>query len=156
MKIIRYLILERLYEWSKLPYRFLFKSEAPWGISAKQLLTYPENSLGYHLGCFLLRNHFTPEPQLENHDIYHVLTNTGISVPEEIAMQFYLLGNGKRSLYLFIVIAIGSILFMDEIPHFREAFSKGRSAHMFYNLNFLKLLEQPLAQLQHTFKITLQ
>lgn len=156
MRTIRYLLLERLYEWSKLPYRILFKSEAPWGITVKELLQYPEQSLGYHLGCFLLRNHFIPEPKLENHDIYHVLTNTGISVPEEIAMQFYLLGNGKRSLYLFTVLLMGSLLFMDEFPRFWNAFQKGRSAHKFYNLNFLRLLERPLDQLQYSFKIISQ
>lgn len=154
MKTLRYLLLERLYEWSKLPYRLLFKKEAAWGISVKELLALDQHTLGYHLGCFLLKHHFTPEPQLEDHDIYHVLTDSGISVPEEIAMQFYLFGNGKRSAYLFTVLAIGSILFIDELPRFRNAYKKGLKAHRFYDLNFLKLLTHPLTDLQHTFKIS--
>ncbi|MBV1925224.1 MAG: ubiquinone biosynthesis protein COQ4 [Dokdonia sp.] len=155
MKTLRYLLLEKLYEWSKIPYRWLFKNEAPWDLSLKELLSFPSDSLGYHLGCFLLKNHFTPEPQLEDHDVFHVLTQTGISVPEEIAMQFYLLGNGKRSAYLFTVVCIGTLLFPDEVPRFINSFQKGRKAHRFYNLNFLKLLPLPLQQLQQTFKITL-
>jgi ubiquinone biosynthesis protein Coq4 len=154
MKTLRYLLLERLYEWSKLPYRLLFKQEASWDIPVKKLLRYPIESLGYHLGCFLLQHHFTPEPQLEDHDIYHVLTGSGISVPEEIAMQFYLFGNGKRSIYLFMVIALGMLLFPDHIKRFWTAFKTGRKAHPFYHLNFLKLLHQPLTTLQYTFKIS--
>ncbi|MFT5751063.1 MAG: ubiquinone biosynthesis protein Coq4 [Flavobacteriales bacterium] len=154
MKTLRYLLLEKLYEWSKIPYRWLFKDEAPWDLSLKELLSFPSDSLGYHLGCFLLRNHFTPEPQLEDHDVFHVLTQTGISVPEEIAMQFYLPGNGKRSAYLFTVLCIGTLLFPDEVPRFINSYQKGRKAHRFYNLNFLKLLPIPLQQLQQTFKIT--
>ncbi|WP_299679215.1 Coq4 family protein [uncultured Dokdonia sp.] len=154
MNTLRYILLERLYEWSKIPYRFLFKKEAPWDISVKDLLKYPLESLGYHLGCFLLQHHFTPEPQLEDHDIYHVLTGSGITVPDEIAMQFYLFGNGKRSMYLFMVLTLGTFLFPDHIKQFWNAYKKGRKAHAFYHLNFLKLLQQPLTKLQYTFKIT--
>ncbi len=154
MKTLRYLLLERLYEMSKVPYRLLFKSEPAWDLSVKELLAYPPESLGYHLGCFLLKHHFTPEPQLEDHDIYHVVTEAGISVPEEIAMQFYLLGNGKRSLYLCMVIGLGFLLFPDEIKRFYTAFKKGRSAHRFYDLNFLKLLYYPLTDVRTTFKIS--
>ena len=154
MDMIRHLILERLYEWSKLPYRWLIKREEPWNITAPVLCTYPEDSLGFHLGCFLLQHHFESEPQLENHDVYHVLTKSGITVPEEIAMQYYLLGNGKRSLYLFGVLAIGTFLFPDYFLQFISAYKKGKQAHSFYHLNFLKLLDQPISKLTSIFKIS--
>lgn len=155
MERLRHLLVERLYEYSKLPYKLLFKKKPAWGLTVKQLLQYRQETLGYHLGCFLLRYHFTPEPQLEDHDIYHVLTGSGISVPDEIAMQFYLFGNGKRSLYLFMVLLIGSILFYDELSKFKNAYQKGKAAHRFYDLNFIKLLSNPVKELQYTFKITL-
>ena len=153
MKTIRYLLLEQLYEYSKKPYKLLFKKEVAWGISVSELLSYPPNTLGYHLGCFLLKYHFTPEPQLENHDVFHVITATGISVPEEISMQFLLLGNGKRSLYLLLVICIGSILFPDHWSVFKTAFYRGKKAHRLYDLNYVKLLHTPLHQLQSTLNI---
>lgn len=155
MKTLRYLLLEKLYEWSKIPYRWLFKNEAPWDISVKELLTYPSETLGYHLGCFLLGHQFTPEPQLEDHDVFHVLTQTGISVPDEIAMQFYLLGNGKRSAYLLTVLCVGTLLFPDELHRFKKSYQNGRKAHRFYDLNFLKLLPISLNQLQQTLKINI-
>ena len=153
MKTIRYLILEQLYEYSKKPYRLLFKKEVAWGISIPELLSYPPDALGYHLGCFLLKYHFTPEPQLENHDVFHVLTDIGISVPEEISMQFFLLGNGKCSLYLLLVIGMGIMLFPDHWPRCIAAFKRGQKAHRLYDLNYVKLLNTPLQQLQTTLNI---
>ena len=153
METLRYLLLERLYEWSKIPYRLLFKKEAAWGISLKELLEYSPETLGYHLGCFLLTHHFTSEPQLEDHDVFHVLTATSIAVPDEIAMQWLLFGNGKRSLYLFIALTVGTTLFIDHFKSFIKAFKRGKKANRFYNLNYLNLLTQPLTDLQHTLKI---
>lgn len=151
---MRHILLELLYEWSKIPYKKWFKKERPWDISAKELIQYPETSLGFHLGCFLLRHDFNPEPQLENHDVFHVLTQLGISVPQEIAMQFYLLGNGKRSIYLFLVLILGLTLFIDYITLFQKAFLLGRKAHSFHHLAFKSLLLEPLIELQQTFNIT--
>lgn len=150
---MRALLLEILYEWSKVPYQKWFKKELPWDLSVSQLLMYPENSLGFHLGSFLLQHDFTPQPKLENHDVFHVLTKTGITVPDEISMQYYLLGNGKKSAYLYIVITIGTLLYPDKFSTFRTAYSNGRSAYTFYQLDFKKLLDQPLATIQTTFLI---
>jgi len=150
---MRRLILERLYEWSLAPYRKWFKTNTPWELPATTLLQYPSESLGFHLGCFLITYDFSPQPQLEDHDVFHTLTQSGITVPEEIAMQFYLLGNGKRSIYLFIVIILGGLLFPDHYRRFREGYRKGKQAHRFYHLDFLQLLDHPLHELKTTFNI---
>jgi len=150
---MRNIILESLYEWSKKPYQKWIKKSDPWDIPVNALLQYPEPSLGFHLGCFLLKNNFDIQPKLEDHDVFHVLTNTGISVPEEISMQYYLLGNGKRSLYLFTVIGIGTVLYPDYLKLFLNAYKSGKKAFQFYHLDFLKLLHQPVHRLQNTFLI---
>ncbi|WP_298548227.1 Coq4 family protein [uncultured Aquimarina sp.] len=151
---MRSILLEILYEWSKIPYQKWFKKEEPWDISVSQLLKYPTTSLGFHLGSFLLQHDFTPQPKLENHDVFHVLTKTGITVPEEISMQYYLLGNGKKSLYLYTVIFIGTLLYPDKFKMFRTSYTKGRSAYTFYQLDFKKLLDQPLDTIRTTFLIS--
>ncbi|MBW1294932.1 ubiquinone biosynthesis protein COQ4 [Aquimarina litoralis] len=150
---MRAILLETLYEWSKIPYQKWFKNEKPWDISMKQLLAYPKETLGFYLGAFLLQHDFSPQPKLENHDVFHVLTQTGITVPEEIAMQYYLLGNGKKSIYLFMVIFIGTILYPDKFNLFRSAFRKGKSAYSFHQLDFRKLLHTPLTTIRTTFLI---
>lgn len=151
---MRALILEMIYNWSKKPYQKWFKKQAAWDISVQTLIQFPKESLGFHLGGFLLMHNFSPQPKLENHDVFHVLTNTGISVPEEISMQYYLLGNGKRTLYLIFVIFIGTLFYPDKINIFKKAYSKGKSAYPFYNLDYKKLLHQPIHKLQTTFLIS--
>jgi hypothetical protein len=150
---MRDLIIEKMYEWSKKPYQKFFKKNEPWPITSKDLISYPEESLGFHMGCFLLKYHFEIQPKLEDHDVFHVLTNTGVSVTEEIGMQYYLLGNGKRSAYQFAVIAIGTLFYPRQWKLFNSFYRRGKSAHQFYDLPFEKMLLQPLQNIQNTFNI---
>lgn len=147
-------ILEKLYDWSKIPYQRFFKQNDAWNISIKKLLNYPDGSLGNCLGNFLNRNSFDLQEKLESHDVFHVLTNTGVTVPEEISMQFYLLGNGKRSLYLFSVISLGLLLYPDYLNLFKSAYKKGTEALQFHQLDFLKMLYQPVSKIKSTFLIS--
>ncbi|WP_282179255.1 hypothetical protein [Maribacter stanieri] len=149
---MREAILEKLYDWSVTPYQYFKKNEA-WQYNAEELKEYPSNSLGYHMGEFLVANNFQLQEKLESHDVFHVLTNTGTSVPEEISMQFYLMGNGKRSLYLFTVILIGSILYPEYWRFFKLKYTCGKSALPFHQLEFQKLLHQPIQRIKSTFLI---
>jgi ubiquinone biosynthesis protein Coq4 len=146
-------LIEKMYEWSKIPYQRFFKNKKAWDIDKQELLAYPEETLGYHLGQFLQKNHFDIQPKLEDHDIIHVLTNTGVSVREEIGMQYYLLGNGKKSLYLYIVILSGTFFYPTHIDYFLKEFKKGKTAYRFHYLDFSKLLLIPTETIQQTFKI---
>ncbi len=151
---MRAFILEIIYEWSKKPYQKWFKKQPSWDITVKALIQYPKESLGFHLGCFMLQHDFSPQPKLENHDVFHVLTNTGVSVPEEVSMQYYLLGNGKRSIYLISVIFLGTLLYPDKIQLFNKAYKKGKAAYAFHQLDYKKLLHQSIQSLQTTFLIS--
>ncbi len=147
------IIIEKLYRIVKVPYEYLFKNQKAWDISISDCINLPEESLGFHLGCFLLKYNLEPQPRLEEHDIYHVLTNTGVLVTDEINMQFYLLGNGKRSLFVFMVIATGLVFYPFRIKTYLESYRKGKQAHQFYHLDFLKMLPVSLANLKSTFNI---
>jgi len=149
---MRALILEKLYEWSLIPYQSFKKNEA-WDVGIEDLLHYPKETLGYQMGYFLQKNNFDLQEKLESHDVFHVLTNNGITVPEEISMQFYLLGNGKRSVYLFSVILLGSLLYPDYLKLFTAKYHLGKSALPFHQLNFYKLLNQPISRVKETFLI---
>ncbi len=146
-------ILESLYELSKRPYQRFFKQNEAWPYSTKDLLRFKEDSLGYHLGRFLVKHHFELQPKLENHDVFHVLTNTGVTVSEEISMQFFLWGNGKRSAYLFAVLVFGTALYPDYWVLFAKSYRCGRKALSFHQLHFAKLLHFPLARIKSTFLI---
>lgn len=150
---MRDLIIEKMYEWSKKPYQKFFKKNEPWKVTPKELIQYPQESLGFHMGCFLLKYNFEMQPKLEDHDVIHVLTNTGVSVIEEIGMQYYLLGNGKRSAYLYMVIFIGTIFYPTRFKTFLDYFKRGQNAHHFYDLDFEKLLLIPIQNIKSSFNI---
>lgn len=150
---MRALILELLYDWSKVPYQKFIKKGEPWPVGLADFMQYPNTSLAFHLAKFLLKHNFGIQPKLEDHDVFHVLTGTGTTVPEEISMQYYLWGNGKRSLYQIAVITLGTLLFPDYIKLFLSAYRRGRSALVFHHLDFLKLLGQPIKRIKSTFLI---
>lgn len=149
---MRAIILEKLYEWSLIPYQSFKKNEA-WDVGIEDLLQYSKDTLGYQMGYFLLSNNFDLQEKLESHDVFHVLTGTGITVPEEVSMQFYLLGNGKRSIYLLTVIFLGTLLFPDYLRMFLSKYRRGKSALPFHQLDFYKLLNQPIDRIKDTFLI---
>lgn len=146
-------LIEKLYECTKKPYQKYFKKNEPWNIAKNELMNYPEESLGLGLGNFLNKHHFDIQEKLEDHDIIHVLTNTGISVYEEIGMQYYLFGNGKRSLYLFMVTLSGIIFYPKKIKYFIQQYKKGKEALPFHYLDFSKMLSLSVQTIQQTFKI---
>ena len=150
---MRDLFIEKMYELSKKPYQKFFKKGNAWDVKVNQLIQLPDDSLGFHLGCFLLKYNFEIQPKLEDHDIIHVLTNTGISVVEEIGMQYYLYGNGKRSLYLMMVIISGTLFYPTRFSYFKQQYKRGKTAHEFYGLDFLNMLPVPLTHIQKTFNI---
>jgi len=146
-------LIEKMYESTKKPYQKYFKKNEPWKINKAELMDYPKESLGYGLGNFLYKNHFDIQQKLEDHDIVHVLTNTGITVFEEIGMQYYLLGNGKKSLYLFLVILSGTLFYPKRLSYFIKQFQRGKRALPFHYLDFSKMLFMPIYTIQQTFKI---
>lgn len=142
-----------MYELSKKPYQKFIKKGKAWDVTIAHLIQLPQDSLGFHLGCFLLKYNFEIQPKLEDHDVIHVLTNTGISVVEEIGMQYYLLGNGKKSLYLVMVIISGTLFYPTRLNYFKQQYSRGKNAHSFYDLDYSKMLKIPVTSIRETFNI---
>lgn len=105
------------------------------------------------LGEFLVKNNYSIQPNLEEHDVYHVLTNCGTTVKEEIKMQFYLLGNGKKTPFVFIVIS-ASIFYPFCYREFIECYKKGKKSLSFYHLDFSKMLHIPIQNIKTAFNIT--
>jgi ubiquinone biosynthesis protein Coq4 len=146
-------LTERLHNWSTKKYIKYLKKNHSWNISQYELLDFPEETLGFELGSFLSSNDFEMHPQLEDHDVFHVLTKTGTSVTEEIGMQFYLFGNGKKSLYLFVVIVLGTLFYPIRFSYFLNQYEKGKTAHYFHYIDFSKMLYQHVSTIRQTFKI---
>ena len=133
--------LTTLYLHSQRIYTTLFKSTSEWRIQRRELLEYHPATLGYHLGAFLEDHDFELLPKVEQHDVYHVLTGYGTAVEDEVALQFLCLGNGKRSLYLFGVIVIGTLVLPEYFKHYWQSFLNGKRLSPFYCYDYRNLLE---------------
>ncbi|MAZ28294.1 MAG: hypothetical protein CL868_14620 [Cytophagaceae bacterium] len=131
-----------------------FKKNKPWGITIQELLDHKIGSLGHHLGCFLLQHKFNPQPKCEDHDVFHVLTTYSTDTADEIAMQFYLHGNGKRSPFLNLALACGLLFYMDKYSLFFTAHHKGSQALPIYLVDYSKILDMPLQEFREKFKLT--
>ena len=143
-----------LVKYSKPLYGLWFKQGSkPWNLSTLELLQYPEHSLGRELGLFLVANELNPMPKFEDHDIYHVLLGYGTLVVDEARMQFFLLGNGKRSLFSLGTGCIAFCFFPERWPLFYEAFKRGRSSGQVFKTDFLGILETPVNELRSHFQI---
>jgi len=142
-----------LFEKSQTVYTNLFKNHASWNISKKDLLEYPNDSFGKHLGNFLNKNGFELIPKVERHDAYHTLTGYGVNVEDEIALQCLCFGNGKRSLYLYGAIILGTCILPDYLPYYFKSFQKGRNAYSFHHYDYRKLLLIPIEDLRTMFSI---
>lgn len=125
-----------------------FKKKKPWRIKESELYELDSDSFGYHLGLFLKKNSFHLIPKVERHDAYHVMTNYGTEVQDEIALQYLCFGNGKRSPYLFGVIILGTLILPDYLNYYIDPYKTGKDSHPFHNLNYENLLERPLHQLR--------
>lgn len=142
-----------LYDWSQIVYTKLFKrNKEAWGISKSEFLLYPEGTLGKAMGKFYQEKGFSIMPKLENHDAFHVITETGTEIQDEIAMQYLLFGNGKLSLYMFSMIGIGTFLYPEFIRYYVKSYQKGKILASFHDIEFQELLDSNLYFLQSTIR----
>ncbi|MGB5981318.1 MAG: Coq4 family protein [Nonlabens sp.] len=130
-----------------------WKLKNPWKLEVGSLLQYPENSLGFHTGCFLLTNNFNLQPSCEDHDIYHVLTGAGIGSLDEIAMQYWLMGNGKLSFPTIATVCAGAIIYPDKLKGFYQSLKNGAATRPIHNLNHIILLGMPLEELNQQLNL---
>ncbi|MCB9224804.1 MAG: hypothetical protein H6582_11540 [Crocinitomicaceae bacterium] len=134
-----------MFEVTKAPYAALFKrKKTAWGLNSSTLLTYPAGTLGNEVGQFLSTNGFELIPKLESHDVYHVITGMSTTVQDEVGMQFLLLGNGKKSLYLFSTIGICIFLLPEHFKYFIRCYKKGKLYKPIYKLDLYASLNDQL------------
>ena len=74
-------------------------------------------------------------------------------VKNEIAQQYFFYGNGKRSLYLFMVILTGTLWYPLEWGFFYQSFKRGEASMPFYDLPFESLLSTQVAEIRKKYHI---
>ena len=152
---IREKICAWLFEKSERPYRFLFKQgKKAWNLSSADLARYPKETLGYATSQFLIKNNFELLDKLESHDVMHVLLEMKTTVKEEIGMQFLLLGNGKKSAYMYATIMLGYILQLEHYKYFSYCYRRGKTLHPVHKIDFFEALKMNSEQLRNSLKKT--
>ena len=84
----------------------------------------------------------------EYHDIHHVLFDYSISFKDEVALQFFLHGNGKTSIAS-ISTRIGAwCLLPTEWKYLRASYEKGKKCKDVSAYNFKNMLHQDFNQVK--------
>lgn len=148
LKKWRQVIMEKLTLWLYFPMLFsVYKPfHKPYSTSFLQKL--PKNSLGNSILFFLKNNNLKLIPKYELHDAKHVLTGYGTAFEEEIQLQFFELGNGNKSLPVYVAIVIGVIVAPDYLPQFIAAYRKGKNCPTITAELLIKNLKQNVQHLK--------
>lgn len=118
-----------------------------------ELLDYPQESLGFHLGKYLFDHSFETDPTPQKEDILRLLITRRTSNIEEVAMHYYLFGNGDRNFRTLFIMFTGLIVFPHRAAYFIQRYRDGRNALRFFDLDHFRLLHLPLARIKNTFLI---
>lgn len=153
MKKFRVQFILFMYENSQKQYRKYFKKKKrQWQFSEAQLLNFQNDSLGKVLGDFYQKHGFRMIPKMENHDVYHLITDFSTNIQDEIAMQYLLFGNGKKTAYLLGTMLLGTLVFPEYYKMYYKAYHKGKAMKTFHHLNFEELLWQNFYHLKDFLK----
>ncbi len=120
-----------------------------WNISTAELLTFPDNSLGKVLGEFLAKDGLEPLAGAEYHDAQHVLLDYSVSFKDEVALQFFLHGNGKKSIASVSTMIGAWCILPTQWKYLRTAYEKGKQSNDISALNLKAMLSRDLEQIKH-------
>lgn len=147
--LLRERLLIGLVEWTKPWYALWFKrGREAWPHTVQSLKRFPQRSLGRELGEFLEREGLDMMPKLEDHDVLHVLMRYKTTVVDEARMQFFLLGNHKKSVYALFTVCVAVLLIPEHLHSFWLEFRKGRRCARISRWDFRYLLREPTEMLR--------
>lgn len=148
-KGLRERVLIALFEISKPLYRAVFKHRAQaWQTRIQDIECLPPNTLGKQLHDFLHAHDFGIEPKLESHDVGHVLLGYDTHVSDEVCMQFFYLGSGKKSIYSLLTTVLGFFILPEHHQEFQQAYRRGQKAVNFQYWDFEHLLHEDVETLK--------
>jgi len=122
-------------------------------LTAGQLIKYPEGSLGQQLGRYLICINEGQNVTAQREDIFQLLIAGSYSIKEDIAVQYYLFGNGKNSFRNLLAMAVGLVVCPQHIVYFYSRYKDGKQALRFYDLDHFGMLHLPITRIKETFLI---
>ncbi len=135
-------------------YREHFKGKkVAWGETKASLSRFSCGSIGNEISLFLDKNGFEVNPKMESHDAFHVITGYGTEMHEEAAMQFFLIGNGKKSKLARISAFVGFVLFPEYWRLYRSAYQRGKQTVHFSSWELKEFLSFNVSQFQKEIRL---
>jgi ubiquinone biosynthesis protein Coq4 len=122
--------------------------ETPWNMKTNDFLNLPEETVGRKLGEFLKLNRLEPIAGAESHDVYHVLFDFSSSFKDEVALQFFLRGNGKNSIASFST-AIGAWCLLPlQWSYLRGSYTRGKNCNDISQLDLKGILTEDIQHIR--------
>ncbi|MEE9302428.1 MAG: hypothetical protein V3U84_01455 [Thiotrichaceae bacterium] len=141
--------MQKLVSFTQPIYRNLSrKNKTKWQMTTPQLSTFPINSLGWELDCFLKEYNYTLMAQFESHDVFHVLLQYQPTVLDEARMQYCLAGSGRRSLYALGTCILAALIYPEYWKDFKSHFVRGTTLKHFSYWSFEIMLSIDIQKLR--------
>ena len=141
MKHFRSKLLEFLTHKIALPSLSKLRKKPKFAYTMKELLEFPDNTLGRDLAIYLQKMNFRLIPGYERHDCKHIILQYEMNEEGEAKMQFFFLGNRHYSLPVVSTVIICFILMPEFWKSFAEEFRKGRKSKTFDDVDFGEIVK---------------
>lgn len=149
---------ERIFHWLTLqvyfPFCYLVYKGKKSQVCETELEQMPAGSLGREVHSFIRKENLNLIKGYELHDIKHVLLGYRANFRDEVCMQYFELGNGNRSLPVFVVVFFGSLLLPEHFIRYIAAFRRGRQAESINNSDLELRLINNIQELRIELKLT--
>lgn len=133
------------------PIVFSFGTKEPgWNMSTADLLSFPSGTVGKTLGEFFNKNKLEPIAGAESHDLYHVLFDYSASFKDEVALQFFLRGNGKNSIASFSTSIGAWCILPTQWSYLRASYERGKKCRDISMLDLKSILFQNFNEVRAT------
>jgi hypothetical protein len=145
-------IRNKIMEWTAYKFYFPFIRKvykpkyAP--VLMSDLKDCPAGSLGNEAFHFLTKRNIKLFHGYEAHDLKHVLLNIEMTIKGEIELEYFELGNGNRSIVVWIVILGGTLIMPEKIKNYINAYINGKQSKKLDDLFLEKNLHTPLQTLR--------
>jgi len=147
-------IHEKISSWSAHligPFVFNFGTkEQAWNMTTADFLSFPDGTVGKNLGEFLKNNRLEPISGAESHDLYHVLFDYSSSFKDEVALQFFLRGNGKNSIASFGTSIGAWVVLPGQWSYLKASYQLGKKCMDISKLDLKAILFQDFDKVRAT------
>jgi len=114
--------------------------EESWKMSTADFLSFANGTVGKALGEFLNKNRLEPIAGAESHDLYHILFEYSSSFTDEVALQFFLRGNGKNSIASFGTSIGAWIILPGKWSYLKASYTRGKKCRDISKLDLKAIL----------------